>query len=370
MTARRPGLLYVVTLAEVGGAQSYVRDLLPATREAFDVAVAAFGDGPLRTACAEGNIPFVPLRHVRREISPLRDLRGLAELVQLFRRLRPDIVHLNSSKAGVLGRIAAAVSRVPVRVFTVHGWAFKAEPGIKSRVYLWADRLVRPLTTMIICVSQTERSVGLAAGTCSAAHTTVIPNAVDVGSALPHAARGGNVVELVSVGRLAEPKDFSSLLEALALLPAGAAHMRILGDGPQRPLVESLIAGLGLNGGAELVGEVPDVRPYLAQADVFVLSSRSEGMPIAVLEAMAASLPVVASAVGGLHEVVVDGRTGLLTPAADPGALAAALGRLVADPGLRARLGEAGRERAERHFSLPSWQEAHLRLYHDLLAAR
>src|SRR5665213_3043365 len=126
MPARRPRLLYVVTLAEVGGAQSYVRDLLAATRDTFDVSVAAHGDGPLRTAAGELGVPFIPLCHVRRELSLLQDPLALLELTALFRRVRPDIVHLNSSKAGVLGRLAAAIARTPARVFTAHGWAFKA----------------------------------------------------------------------------------------------------------------------------------------------------------------------------------------------------------------------------------------------------
>ncbi len=370
MRRSRPLVLYVVTLAEVGGAQSYVRDLLPAVRDEFDVVVAAHGQGPLRSAAADLGIPFIPLHHVRRAISPVHDPLGLAELVRLFVRLRPDIVHLNSSKAGVLGRLAAAGARVPLRVFTAHGWAFKATTGASAKVYLWADRAVRRLTTMVVCVSETELRAGIAAGVCVAVRSTVIPNAVEVGAA-PRRARGSTeALRIVSVGRLAEPKDFSTLVTAFARLPAGTARLRLVGDGPLRGPLELQIADLGLDGSLEFAGEVADVGPFLDEADVFVLSSRSEGMPLSVLEAMAAGLPVIASDVGGLREVVVEGETGFLVPPGDPGALAARLASLAGDSDLLELLGDGGRRRAEEHFSLPRWRERHIDLYRSLLDGR
>jgi hypothetical protein len=180
---RRPRVLLVITLAEVGGAQTYVASLLPALVGYFDVAVAAHGSGPLREAAEAAGIRFLPLRSVRRPISPWRDLAGLFELVRLLRRERPDILHASSSKAGVLGRLAGFLARVPVRIFTVHGWAFAAHSGVSSRLYRWVDRLVEPLTTETNCVSEREREAALAAGTCSPERTVVIPNAVDVAGA-------------------------------------------------------------------------------------------------------------------------------------------------------------------------------------------
>jgi glycosyltransferase involved in cell wall biosynthesis len=367
----RPRLLYVVTLAEVGGAQSYVRDLMSAMGDEFEVAVAAHGDGPLRAAAADLGVPFFPLHNVRRALSPLHDPLGLIELVRLFRRLRPDIVHLNSSKAGVLGRLAGALARVPVRIFTAHGWAFKATTGTGARLYLVADRLVRPLTTMVVCVSETERRAGLAARVCTVDNSTVIANAVEVGElARDVTGHDPRAPLIVSVGRLAEPKDFSTLVSALSRLDAGTTRLRILGDGPLREALAAQIEGLGLDGSVELAGEVTDVGRHLDEADVFVLSSRSEGMPISVLEAMSAGLPVVATDVGGLSEVVVDGTTGFLVPAGDADALASRLHALIVDPDLRTRFGDSGHSRARDLFSLPGWRERHRQLYRSLLLSR
>jgi glycosyltransferase involved in cell wall biosynthesis len=156
-------------------------------------------------------------------------------------------------------------------------------------------------------------------------------------------------------------------VRAVASCEPGSIRLLIAGDGPERPRLVSEIARLGLDGAVELLGTRGDVHELLAAADVFVLSSESEGMPMSVLEAMAAGLPVVASAVGGVPEVVRDGETGALVPPRDPVALAEAIRLLVADPALRQRFGDAGRRRVEREFAVADFRRAHLELYRAAL---
>jgi len=364
---RTPRILLLITLAETGGAQTYVAGLLPALARRLDVVVAAHGDGPLRDAALASGARYVPLRHMRRNLHPAHDLLGLLEVAALIRRERPDILHANSSKAGLLGRTAAAALGVPVRIFTAHGWAFKAYSGPASALYRWADRLMAPLTTTTVCVSERERSAGVRARTCRARDTVVIPTAVDAGAA-PPARHDGSPPRVVMVGRLAAPKDPITLVRALAGVEGSRFAASIVGDGPDRPAVEAEIRAAGLEGVVELTGERHDVPRLLADADVFVLSSRSEGAPLSVLEAMAAGLPVVASAVGGVPEIVEDGATGLLVPPGDAAALAATLEQLLADAELRRRLGAAGRERVRVWFDLAGLQRAHLELYARELA--
>ena len=356
----------LITLAETGGAQTYIANLLPGLVDEFDVVLAAHGPGPLHDAARENGVRFASLRHLRRAISPWHDVLAVVELARLCRRERFDLVHANSSKAGVLGRIAAAVAGVPVRIFTVHGWAFAAYRGLASRVYLWADRLVRPLTSVIVCVADHERKIGVDAGTCDPDHTVVIHNAVDVGS-FAVSTHDAAVPTLISVGRFSYPKDFATLVDALARL--AAPHRALLvGDGPCRASIAADTRRRGID--VTFAGGRVDVPALLAAADVFVLSSRSEGLPLSVLEAMAAALPVVATRVGGIPEVVVDGETGILVDAGDAAGLAAALERLLADAELRARLGRAGRRRAEKEFDLPRFQAAHVAVYRRELARR
>jgi glycosyltransferase involved in cell wall biosynthesis len=367
--SRRPKVVLAITLAEAGGAQTYVASLLPALTRRFDVVVAAHGDGPLQDAAIAATARYVPLTHVRRPINPLRDLLGLIELTRLLRRERPDIVHANSSKIGVLARLAARAVNVPIRVFTVHGWAFSARSGLSARLYRWADRLVRPLTSATICVSEGERAAGLLSRTCDRERTVVIPNAVDVAAA-PQSRHDSVTPVIVAVGRLKAPKDFVTFVRALSALAPGSFEALIVGDGPDGPELRHEIQRLGLEERVRLAGDRRDVPELLAAADVFVLSSRSEGLPVSVLEAMAAGLPVVASRVGGVPEVVLHERTGLLVAPGDPAQLAATLERLVARPELRRRFGAAGRARAEARFDLDPFRRGHLELYSRELAKR
>jgi glycosyltransferase involved in cell wall biosynthesis len=304
---------------------------------------------------------------MRREVG-LRDPVALVELVLLMRRLRPHIVHASSSKAGVLGRLAAGLVRVPIRMFTVHGWAFSAHAGARSRLYRVAERIVRPLTTLTICVSESERTAGLAARTCDAERSVVIRTGIAAAS-VPRARPADGPPTIVAVGRMQGPKDSVSLVHALGLL-RGPFHATLVGDGPDRPVVDEELLRYGLAGSVLLAGERDDVPELLASSAIFVLSSRSEALPVSVLEAMAAGLPVVATRVGGVPELVVEGETGLLVPPSDPAALAAALQRLLDEPELRARLGAAGRARVQEHFAVDSFAESHLDVYRRALAAK
>jgi glycosyltransferase involved in cell wall biosynthesis len=193
----------------------------------------------------------------------------------------------------------------------------------------------------------------------------VIPNGVAVPPS-PAARPARDVPVVISVTRLQAPKDTTTLVRALGLVERPCRCL-VVGDGPERASVEAAIAAQDGRAPVELLGDRSDVGELLADADVFVLSSRSEGMPLSILEAMAAGLPVVASSVGGIPELVRDGETGRLVPPGNEGSLATALEETLDDPELRARLGAAGRRRVVDHFSVEACRAAHLELFRSLL---
>jgi glycosyltransferase involved in cell wall biosynthesis len=366
MRVEKPRVLVLVTLAEVGGAQSYVASLAETLAQEYDVTVGAHGEGPL-PSLVEPNATFVPLRHVRWATNPVRDALGLAELVRLCRRIQPAVVHANTSKAGLLGLLAARLARVPVRIFTVHQWPFAAARGWRRTLYRAGYRTIAALATRSICVSEADRAAGEAAGVCPAGRVVVIPNGIDV-QAFPTASPTQSPARIITVGRLRQPKDFQTLVAAFAGLDDSSFEATIVGTGPELESVQAAAFERGL-ANVTFAGERADVSELLARSDVFVLSSRSEGLPLSVLEAMAAGLPVVASAVGGVPELVAHGESGLLVPPGNAHALTEALAQLVADPALRLRLGRAGRRIALERFDISAFRDAHRELYRSELAA-
>lgn len=362
----RPHILLLITKAERGGAQSHVLELLR-LRDRARITVASGEDGFLLEQARALGLETVVVPQLVAPLDPRRDLVALWALVRLLRRLRPDLVHLHSSKAGLLGRVAARLAGVPA-VFTAHGWAFTEGAGRARRLLaIWSERLAAPLSAAIIAVSDYDRDLG--------ARLRVAPQARTIHNALPAAPRitlasprPSGPVRFVMVARFAPPKDQALLLRAAA--PLRGAEVWLVGDGPELEATRALAVTLEMGERARFLGSRDDVPELLAQVDVFCLCSHYEGFPISVLEGMRAGLPVVASDVGGVGEAVVDGRTGLLVAHNDVASWRLALARLLDDPVARAAMSRAGGERFGAHFTLPHLLERTWAVYREVLDRR
>ncbi|WP_051551257.1 glycosyltransferase family 4 protein [Nocardioides sp. URHA0020] len=295
-----------------------------------------------------------------------RDLRGGLASARLLRALRPDVVHLQDRRAGWLGRAIAPVLRGREGstgvVYTLHGVADGLSDLVAGNAraaqrrrrdgwyYLTGERAItrwgggRVVVPSRAVAAYAVDHVGLRPEIVD-----VVPNGVAAAHhEAPRVATGDPVA--IWVGVLAPVKRVDLLLDAVAAAPG--LRLLVAGDGPLRDEVGRRAAEPDLAGRVELAGWVDDPSGLLARADVYVLTSDAENCPLSLLEAMAAGLPVVATTVGGVPEVVRDGVDGLLCPAGDAAALAAALRRLSADPHLRARLGASARQRVLDSYTL------------------
>lgn len=301
--------------------------------------------------------------------APGLGLGAHAKLWKLLRRLRPAILHTYNLSA-IEYNLTAALAGVPIRIHAEHG-RDAGDPQGLNRKHNLLRRLMAPFIDRFIPVSgdlqQWLRNVvGIADDSI-----LLIDNGVDTEQFHPGAPPDGDFV-IGTVGRVQDVKNQAGLVDSFialrAMLPEHRHRMRlaIVGDGPLRAKIEQQVADAGIADVVWLPGARSDIADLMRGFSVFALSSIAEGTPVTLLEAMACRLPVVSTAVGGIPELVQDGVTGMLVPARDPQALAAALAAYVADPALAARHGQAGRERIEFHYSVTAMVQAYVSLYDGL----
>ena len=362
-------IAYLVTRADpIGGAQIHVRDLAAAARaQGHEPTVITSGQGPFVDSLRSQSVPTVVLRHLCAPIAPVGDLRALREIHAVLTELRPDLVAAHSSKAGILGRLAGRSLRIPV-VFTAHGWAFTpGVPSFRAAVYRRIERLVAPLASRIITVSEFDRRLALEARVAGEDRVVTVHNGIpDVPPAL-RAEPGRTPVRLVMVARFGPQKDHPTLLRALAGLSNYRWDLDLVGEGPLSGQMEALAASLGIRDRVHFLGQRMDVDRILANAQISLLVTNWEGFPLSILEAMRAGLPVVASGVGGVGESVRDGETGYLIPPGQIEPLHDRIRRLLVDPQLRVRLGGLGRTVYGEHFTLEQTVTKTLAVYTDVL---
>jgi len=354
----RTRILHVITRLEPGGAQRntlYTVEHLD--RGQFEPALAWGPGDPLdEAAAAIPDLRREPVPELVRPISLALDRRALQRLVGVVRRLQPQVVHTHSSKAGVLGRLAARIGRAPVVVHSIHGFGFTPlQPGPVRMLYVIAERVMARWTDHFVAVSESNLRAGLALGLFPPERASVIRSGIELGRFRSPA--GGREARerlgvpegaplVVQVGNFKPqkaPLDFVRVAAAVARQAPGAWFVMV-GDGELRAAAEELASDLAVAGRIVFCGWWDDIPGLLAASRVSVLTSRHEGLPRAAVESLAAGVPVVATAVDGTPEVVKDGRNGFLVEAGDVAGLARRVSQLLRDDGLHRRLAAAAGE--------------------------
>ncbi len=364
-------ILHIVTNADLGGAPRVVTELANrAVHAGHTCGAATVPVGPFWDHL-DPQVERIPLRHLRRNLDPAQDVAALLELAALLRQWKPDIVHLHSSKAGVLGRLAAllapwawgTVRRIPT-VYTIHGF----DTILKThRTFLPLERIMARCTSAIVPVSAyDEKNLK-----CAGIHGTIrlIRNGASdrlggapapLAAARIEAARARGAVIVLSIARLEPPKRFDLFLDVARRAPE---DMRFFWIGNVRAASPP-----GLPRNVEMLGEVPEAGNCINLCDIFLLLSDYEGLPMSILEALSCGKPIVASDVGGISEAL-DPDAGLLVPN-DCEAVLTAIRHLAGDRDLRARLGASARSHYERSFSADSMWHRYLQLYTELSHTR
>jgi glycosyltransferase involved in cell wall biosynthesis len=354
-------VVHVVGQLEMGGMEKLLIEFARhADRKRFDLHFVSLGKRGILADEIEG---------LGWDVTALESKPGLRpslvfRLARLFRAIRPEVVHSHNTRPLLYAGPAARLAGVRCVVHTRHGQRFGA-----ARRETMAFRLASFTADRVVCVSHDSARIAAEEG-IPVRRIRTLWNGIDT-SRFRRADPGGQG-PVISVGRLSPEKDFGTLVRAAAVAVASDPSFRleIAGDGVCAADLNRLIAELKLSESVRFLGQVRDIPSLLERGSIFAMSSLTEGVSLTLLEAMTAGLPVVATHVGGNPEVVADGQTGLLVPAADPGALAEALLKLWRDPVLRLKMGEAGRERVIDYFDVRKMVAAYEAMYLQCLQRR
>lgn len=373
MTAK---VVHVVTRLDLGGAQqNTLYTVAHLDRSLFEPVLVA-GEGGLLDADT-GSCRTVFLPSLVHPVSPLRDLLAFLELTSFFLREKPAVVHTHSSKAGILGRFAAALAGVPVILHTYHGFGFhdRQNPLLKA-LYVLLERAACALSTELIYVSKANQDYaarhGLPPGRLirSGVKLSELPAKADKARLKMSAGIGQHKLLAVSIGNLKPQKNAGDFLAVAAkvcsVLPE--ARFCFIGDGPQRKALEAKAFALGLEGRVLFLGWRRDAKEWLAAADAFVMTSLWEGLPRALVEAMASGVAPLCYATDGVKDLIVDGVNGVAVPPGDVDGLAGRLTRVLQDEELRGRLGRAARASIGPEFEIDGMVRSQEALYGRLLA--
>lgn len=379
-------ILYLITKSNFGGAQRYVYDL--ATRlpkESFEVKVACGGEGVLTERLSTASIPTLIIPNLIRNVNLFQDILVFRHILAILRRERPDIIHLNSSKIGGLGALAGRLVGVKKIIFTAHGWAWHESRSPFSRAIIkilhWVTVL---LCHEVITVAEKDRAE-MADMPWTKNKLITIHNGIGAIDFLekatardflitknPALATYKNSLWIGAIGELHKNKGYEYLLEAFGNLArtdlartvlARDVPLVIIGEGEERPHLEKTAIEKALTEKIFFLGQIHDASKYLKALDIFALTSIKEGLPYVLLEAGLAGLPVVASDVGGISEIVEDKKTGILTKPRDVTAVADSLSLLLGNAHLRQSLGISLQASITQNFPVEKMLENTIEIY-------
>jgi glycosyltransferase involved in cell wall biosynthesis len=367
MNPKKIKILFVITRSLRGGAQCHLVSLihgLVQQQANVDFFLATDSCGFLTDALSDLKIQVFTIPSLANSLNIINDATSVVSLLSIIDEINPDIVHAHSSKAGLLARLAAKIANKPT-VFTAHGWGFKPRvPRFRRYVVRICETLCSLLTDKIVCVSEYDRNLAQSYKVAKSSQLCTILNGVP--DTKLRAYPETSPVKIIMVARFEEPKQQEKLVACFSKISSDAAQLILVGDGPNLGKVKEIVKDLGLEDRVIFTGDRNDVDRLLSDAHIFVLLSDYEGLPLSVIEAMRAGLPVIASDVGGIPEEVMDGVSGFLV-GNDRSSITEKLNLTIESPLLRSQMGEAGRKIYENKLHVDLMVEKTISVYEEVL---
>lgn len=381
----KTNILYVITKLELGGAQKHLLSLITnLDKGKYSIFLFTANEGPLlNDALVIDGLCVKTSLFLERKINFFKDFAALLEIYSFIRENNIDIVHTHSSKAGIIGRLAARLAKVKIIIHTVHGWPFNDYQAFIARyVYVWLERLAARFSDKLIVVSGFDKGKGLKNRIGDNSKYTLIYYGILFENFGRNEYNINNIrgplglrINDLTVGMIAcfkpqkSPQDFIKLASLIGEVIPGIKFI-LIGDGVLREKIEDLIARRGLKNQVLLLGWRRDIPEILHTIDIFVLTSLWEGLPISVLEAMASAKPVVATDTGGIREIISENKTGFMVKPGDINSMAEKLKLLLTNAKLRDEIGRDARHSLGSVFSLEAMVRQTQDLYDNLSRSR
>lgn len=383
MSEKKIKIIYAITKADWGGAQRYVYDLaISLPKNSYDVSVILGNTGTLSQKLETAGIKTIILGGLERDVKIGQDILALLKLIKIFKKEKPDIIHLNSSKMGGLGVIAGKIALIPKIIFTGHGWAFNEDRGEwQKKIIYWLHSLTVKLADKTIAVSQ-KTLEQMNPSKKILQKTLVIRNGIEqinfldknaarqeISKKLPAEIETQNKIWLGTISELHKNKGLKYIIEAMHLLEIESNDtstlpiLVIVGEGERREKLQERVNRYRLQNNIFLVGRIDEASKYLKAFDIFTLTSITEALPYVILEAGSAGLPVIASGVGGIPEIITDMVSGILVRPKEPDEIVKALDFLLKNPDGMASFGQKLEKKIKTDFSKEKMIKETLKIY-------
>ncbi|MEI6297010.1 MAG: glycosyltransferase family 4 protein [bacterium] len=376
---KKTKILYCITKSVWGGAGKYVFELATSLpKDEFEASVVLGGNGTLISKLNDEEIKTISIPSLDRDVGFFKDIASFNNLLKIFKKEKPDVIHLNSSKMGGIGALAGQIAGVKKIIFTAHGWPFNEDRGFLSRTAIWLASYITALfSTEIIVIDKKDFKQAQSFPFCKN-KIILIHNGIKPFELLKKTEAKHVIIEKIkfdalkekvsigTIGELHKNKGLEYGINAIALLPQETQSLVsyfIIGGGEEKNNLEHLIKQLKLEDKVFLLGFMDDARKYLNAFDVFLFPSVKEGLPYSIMEAGFASLPIITTKVGGIPDIMTDEKSNLLVEPKNTKELRNALVELIQNKKIRDSLGAKNKENILTKFTFEKMLEKTIKAY-------